>query len=99
MAREGALDGSCQLGGNPEILYTFTAQAGQTTLDLTLESATDQGMYVRTDCVSAGSEVGCADAELGGTNEGDPGSRIEDVFYGAYFRDPDGNKAVFYQFG
>jgi predicted lactoylglutathione lyase len=37
--------------------------------------------------------------ELGGTNEGDPGTRIEDMFYGGYFRDPDGNKAVFYQFG
>ena len=37
--------------------------------------------------------------ELGATNDGDPGSRIEGVFYGAYFRDPDGNKMAFYQFG
>ena len=37
--------------------------------------------------------------ELGGSNEGDPGVRIEGMFYGAYFRDPDGNKAVFFQFG
>ncbi len=37
--------------------------------------------------------------ELGGSNEGDPGERIKDMFYGAYFRDPDGNKAVFFQFG
>jgi predicted lactoylglutathione lyase len=37
--------------------------------------------------------------QLGGSNEGDPGERIEGMFYGAYFRDPDGNKAVFYQFG
>ncbi len=37
--------------------------------------------------------------ELGASNEGDPGVRIEGMFYGAYFRDPDGNKAVFYQFG
>ncbi|MEM8497403.1 MAG: VOC family protein [Pseudomonadota bacterium] len=37
--------------------------------------------------------------ELGGTDEGEPGVRVEDVFYGAYFRDPDGNKAVFYQMG
>ncbi len=31
---------------------------------------------------------------LGGTNEGDPGPRGGDdsPFYGAYFRDPDGNK-------
>jgi len=29
---------------------------------------------------------------LGGSNEGDPGERLEGVYYGAYFRDPDGNK-------
>lgn len=37
--------------------------------------------------------------ELGGTCDGAPGQRIPDVFYGAYFRDPDGNKIAFYQFG
>jgi catechol 2,3-dioxygenase-like lactoylglutathione lyase family enzyme len=37
--------------------------------------------------------------ELGATDEGAPGQRIDDVFYGAYFRDPDGNKLAFYQFG
>ena len=37
--------------------------------------------------------------DLGGTCEGAPGVRIEDVFYGAYFRDPDGNKACFFRFG
>ena len=37
--------------------------------------------------------------ELGATDEGAPGQRIDDVFYGAYFRDPDGNKMAFYQFG
>jgi catechol 2,3-dioxygenase-like lactoylglutathione lyase family enzyme len=36
---------------------------------------------------------------LGGTCEGAPGVRIPDVFYGAYFRDPDGNKACFFRFG
>jgi len=36
---------------------------------------------------------------LGGTSEGEPGQRIADTFYGAYFRDPDGNKVAFYQFG
>lgn len=36
---------------------------------------------------------------LGGTCEGEPGQRIEDMFYGAYVRDPDGNKMVFYVFG
>ena len=35
---------------------------------------------------------------LGGTNEGDPGPR-GDGFYGAYFRDLDGNKLCFCQLG
>ena len=30
--------------------------------------------------------------ELGATSEGEPGERIPGMFYGAYFRDPDGNK-------
>jgi predicted lactoylglutathione lyase len=37
--------------------------------------------------------------ELGATSDGDPGQRIEDMFYGAYFKDPDGNKIAFFQFG
>jgi predicted lactoylglutathione lyase len=37
--------------------------------------------------------------ELGATCEGEPGQRIPDMFYGAYVRDPDGNKLAFYQFG
>ena len=37
--------------------------------------------------------------ELGATCDGEPGQRIEDMFYGAYVRDPDGNKSVFYVFG
>jgi catechol 2,3-dioxygenase-like lactoylglutathione lyase family enzyme len=37
--------------------------------------------------------------QLGATCEGEPGVRIPDVFYGAYIRDPDGNKIAFYQFG
>lgn len=36
---------------------------------------------------------------LGATCEGKPGQRIEDVFYGAYFRDFDNNKIVFNHFG
>ena len=36
---------------------------------------------------------------LGATSDGEPGQRIDDVFYGAYFRDPDGNKMAFFQFG
>ena len=36
--------------------------------------------------------------ELGATDEGEPGERMP-TFYGGYFRDPDGNKAVFFQMG
>ena len=36
---------------------------------------------------------------LGGSCEGEPGQRIPDMFYGAYCRDPDGNKLAFYVFG
>jgi len=36
--------------------------------------------------------------ELGGTDEGAPGQRM-DGFYGAYFRDADGNKICFCHFG
>ena len=36
---------------------------------------------------------------LGASSEGEPGQRIPDMFYGAYVRDPDGNKMVFYVFG
>ena len=34
--------------------------------------------------------------ELGATDEGAPGPRGSETFYGAYFRDPDGNKVAFY---
>ena len=37
--------------------------------------------------------------ELGATDEGEPGQRIPDMFYGAYVRDADGNKLCFFQFG
>lgn len=30
--------------------------------------------------------------EMGASDEGEPGWRLENVFYGGYFRDPDGNK-------
>jgi predicted lactoylglutathione lyase len=36
---------------------------------------------------------------LGGTCDGKPGQRIPNVFYGAYFRDLDGNKIAFNHFG
>ena len=39
--------------------------------------------------------------ELGGSDEGAPGLRGDDpdCFYGAYFRDPDGNKLAVFRFG
>ncbi|MDF1726783.1 MAG: VOC family protein [Sulfitobacter sp.] len=37
--------------------------------------------------------------ELGATDDGKPGQRIPDRFYGAYARDPDGNKICFFVFG
>lgn len=36
---------------------------------------------------------------LGATDDGEPGQRIPDRFYGAYVRDPDGNKLCFFIFG
>lgn len=36
---------------------------------------------------------------LGATDEGEPGQRIPDRFYGAYVRDHDDNKLCFYVFG
>lgn len=36
---------------------------------------------------------------LGATCDGEPGQRIPDTFYGAYVRDPDGNKLCFFHFG
>lgn len=36
---------------------------------------------------------------LGASDEGAPGQRVPDRFYGAYVRDPDGNKLCFFVFG
>ena len=36
---------------------------------------------------------------LGATCEGEPGQRIEKMFYGAYIRDADNNKVCFFYFG
>lgn len=37
--------------------------------------------------------------ELGATCDGEPGQRIPGQFYGAYVKDPDGNKLAFFYFG
>lgn len=87
------LAGSCVGAGGLEQALTYVPgepdQHGF--LVLGLESETDQGLYVRTDCESAMSEIGCADAGPGGTNEslavavegGTPVSIIVDGFEGA----------------
>lgn len=36
--------------------------------------------------------------ELGATCDGEPGQRIDNMFYGAYVKDPDGNKLCFFDF-
>lgn len=36
--------------------------------------------------------------ELGATCDGAPGQRVPNMFYGAYVRDPDGNKLAFFDF-
>ncbi len=36
---------------------------------------------------------------LGATDDGAPGQRIPDRFYGGYVHDPDGNKLCFFVFG
>lgn len=37
--------------------------------------------------------------ELGATDDGEPGQRVPDRFYGAYVRDHDDNKLCFFVFG
>ncbi len=37
--------------------------------------------------------------ELGAADEGEPGERIPNFFYGAYFRDPDGHKICLAKMG
>jgi hypothetical protein len=60
----------CELGGNGanELLYSYTSP-GLGVLRLELSSATDQGVYVRSDCDTFGSLVACGERKSGGTNE------------------------------
>lgn len=65
------LDESCGSfsGTGPELVYTLTA-ANDGTLAMSLATTNaDLGISVRTDCGSPGSELVCADAVLGGTDE------------------------------
>ncbi len=62
------LDGSCNDVGAGEEIFSYTA-AVTGVLDLTVQSATDHVIYVRTDCSDAQSELGCVDAVIGGADE------------------------------
>ena len=63
-----AFKGSCTGAAAEEKLFKFTpATTGM--LHLVLSSATDQGIYVRSDCNSIATELGCSDASPGGTDE------------------------------
>jgi len=58
--------------GALERVYAFTTggNPGESgVLQIELESATDQGIYVRTDCADQSTELKCVDASTGGTNE------------------------------
>ena len=37
--------------------------------------------------------------ELGASDDGAPGVRMPDIWYGGYFKDPDGNKIAFFNWG
>ena len=55
----------------PERIFSFVpGQVGQYgELRIVLQSASDQGIYVRTDCNSIATELGCVDSYVGGTDE------------------------------
>ena len=63
-------EGSCTGRVAGEVVYTYTPPAiGPGTLHLTLQSSTDHGLYVRSSCTDAASELGCVDAVAGGADE------------------------------
>lgn len=63
--------GSCTGTGAKEKVFTFTpGAAGQVgALHLRLESASDQGLYVRSSCGDRATELGCVDEQPGGKDE------------------------------
>lgn len=60
--------GSCTGSGTNEQVYTFLPAASGT-LHLNLSSQADMGVYVRTSCLDKKTELGCADVNVGGTDE------------------------------
>lgn len=72
MGGSAAFAGTCtgaQLA--PEYVFMFTpGQAGDYgELRIVLQSATDQGIYVRAECNNSATELGCVDSYYGGTDE------------------------------
>lgn len=65
----GDFAGSCTGGAlSPEAIYTYVpASAGA--LLVTLQSATNQGVYVRKSCMEPMTEIGCLDDQPGGKSE------------------------------
>jgi cysteine-rich repeat protein len=63
--------GTCTGNGSKEHVFTYTpGVVGQVgTLSITLQSASDQGVYVRTACADGATELGCRDNVIGGTDE------------------------------
>ncbi len=62
------INSSCQMAGGKEVVYTYTPTADGF-LTITLNSAADLGVHVRTDCADSMTQVACADAQGGGTAE------------------------------
>lgn len=60
--------GSCTGSGAPEQIFAVTPSADGI-LAVTLSSAADMGLYARTACTDAASEIACADAHVGGVDE------------------------------
>lgn len=64
-------DGLCAPPGAPSVLYAYTPGVTGETGDVTvtIASASDLGLHVRTTCADAATEVYCGDTQAGGTNE------------------------------
>jgi hypothetical protein len=63
-----SIDGSCQIPGAKEIVYTFTP-ASSGFVGVTLSSAADLGVHVRTACEDEMSQIACIDVGLAGDDE------------------------------
>ena len=60
--------GTCTGWGSPEHIYSYTPPVDQV-VSVAFQSATDQGMHLRTDCTDSETQLRCVDAQEGGTDE------------------------------